>query len=78
MILILAFECIVGAVIILGTITQIMVPIYRGTKLFPMFRKTGELEGKIAEANTSLDEARLEKEEEKVKEKAAKEKEKEA
>ena len=44
------FEIATGAIIVLLAATQIVVPILRGTLLFPLFRKEHELETQLSRA----------------------------
>lgn len=44
------FEIAVGAIIVILAITQIVIPIFRGTLLFPLFRKEHELESQLSRA----------------------------
>ena len=44
------FEIATGAFIVLLAVTQIVVPIIRGTLLFPFFRKEHELESQLSHA----------------------------
>jgi len=75
MILVVAFEAIFSVMLICFVLTQIIVPIARGTKLFPMFSKVGKIEGEVAETKSEIDVAKMEKEVEVLKEEVKKEKE---
>jgi hypothetical protein len=44
------FEIAIGAIIVLLATTQIVIPILRGTLLFPLFRKEHELETELSRA----------------------------
>lgn len=44
------------ATVILMFITQVIVPLFAGTRLFPMFREKSPLAEKIEEAETELEE----------------------
>ena len=54
-------------------ITQVIVPIFDGTRLFPMFRKRGEIQEKLVIANEELRNVKLENEVKEVKGKIKKE-----
>ncbi len=60
MILIIAFEVLI--VVTLGwiLITQLSIPIIRGTKLFPMFRKEEKLKDELAELKQETIEKNIE------------------
>ncbi len=47
---------------LLFIVTQFLVPVILGRQLFPLFRKTSELETKLAEANQELHDKHLQKE----------------
>jgi hypothetical protein len=66
MLLIMAFEVIVATIIIWTLITQVLIPVYRGTKLFPFFRKEEKLRNEIEEVNQQNVEKGLENELKKI------------
>lgn len=45
--------------VILFAATQLVIPAWRGQKLFPAFRKQGELESELADAVQGQEEAQL-------------------
>lgn len=55
------FEFIAIVVIVMFIVTQMLLPSLSGGKLFPLFRKTGELEAELAEATQEVKDAKLEK-----------------
>jgi hypothetical protein len=44
------FEIAAGAIIVILAVTQMVIPILRGTLLFPLFRKEHELESQLSRA----------------------------
>lgn len=56
--------------------TQVIYPLWHGTKLFPMFRKRHKLEQNVTEVKETLDEVRIEKTVEEIKNQIEKEKKK--
>lgn len=66
MLLIMCFDILIGTVIIWTLITQVLIPVFRGTKLFPLFRREEKLRNEIEEANQQLVEKSLEDELEKI------------
>ena len=42
-------------------VTQVVLPLWQGTPLFPRFRREGRLQHELAEANENVTEAELEK-----------------
>jgi hypothetical protein len=61
---------------IMFVITQIVIPMYRGTLLFPAFRKRRKLEQMVEEAKEKLDEVKIEKTAEEIQKQIEKEKKK--
>ena len=57
--LILVIELVLLFLIFFTLITQVIIPAFKGTLLFPFFRKTAELEVKLAEAHQAEAEAVL-------------------
>jgi len=57
-------------------VTQITIPLFRGTPLFPFFKKEEEIKREISETKQELEEARLTTEKRKVEKEIEKEKEK--
>jgi len=53
------FEYVALLVLAYVIVSQVMVPALRGTKLFPWFRREGELMEKIIETNTKVREKQL-------------------
>ncbi len=53
-------EWVFSAVFILFILTQVVVPLWKGTKFFPFFR-TKSLEGELLDAKEQMEEVRLEK-----------------
>ncbi|OGF46573.1 MAG: hypothetical protein A2231_05925 [Candidatus Firestonebacteria bacterium RIFOXYA2_FULL_40_8] len=66
MIVIAAFEILLILGIVYAVFTQVLIPLYRGTLLFPVFRKRQELEQDIKKAKEERDERHLEKEAERI------------
>ncbi len=61
MILIIAFEVLIVVTLGWTLITQVSIPIIRGTKLFPMFRKEEKLKDELAELKQETIEKNIEK-----------------
>ena len=40
--------------LLMGAITQVLVPLYQGRRLFPLFRRTADLEWEMTVANEEL------------------------
>ena len=66
MIVIFVLETLFAVGLIYGTYTQILMPIYRGTVLFPFFRKRTVLEQEIRLAKEERDEKALKEEADKI------------
>ena len=62
MALLAALELFLLAALLLVTITQVAIPLLRGTPLFPLFREESRLEKELSEARQELEEAKLKKE----------------
>jgi hypothetical protein len=69
-------ECLVYVIGTVFVITQILIPTYRGTLLFPAFRNRRKLEQKVEEAKEKLDEVKIEKTAEEIQKQIEKEKKK--
>jgi hypothetical protein len=59
-VLIVITEAVIIMLLIYIVISQLLVPAYRGTKMFPFFRKERKLKEQIVEANQDLYEDELE------------------
>ncbi|MCC6934772.1 MAG: hypothetical protein IT406_03755 [Candidatus Yanofskybacteria bacterium] len=55
-------ELAIGVTIAVVTVTQIVAPLWRGTKLFPVFRRQGVLESALDQARQAKTESELERE----------------
>lgn len=55
--------------------SQVIIPVIEGTRLFPMFRKRGEIQEELVEAKEELGNAKLEQEVKNIKGKIKKERE---
>ncbi|MBI2100558.1 MAG: hypothetical protein HYT47_00870 [Candidatus Vogelbacteria bacterium] len=62
MILVWLFESALWVLIPAFVITQVIIPILRGTAIFPLFNRRRRLEAQLRRAREYADEARLEKE----------------
>jgi len=62
------FEIAAGAILVILAFTQIVIPILRGTLLFPLFRREHELESQISRARQEQLEIELQRELEKRRE----------
>ena len=62
MILVVLFELITAVLLLYLGVTQLVVPLWRGTPLFPMFRKEGHLRHQLSRVDEEVVEADLEKE----------------
>lgn len=60
MILLIVFEMLMVSVLVWTLITQISIPIFRGTRLFPMFRKEEKLKNELANINQEILEKNIE------------------
>ena len=69
MILIAALEIVFILALTYGVFTQVLIPMYRGTLLFPIFRKKRILEQDIRQAKEERDEKELQKEAERIRNK---------
>jgi len=67
MFFVVLFEIVIVIVIVVSTITQVVIPLWRGTAIFPIFHPERKLAGELAEANQEGREADLKKEIRKVK-----------
>lgn len=61
MILVALLELVVTAFLLYLGVTQVVLPLWRDTPLFPMFRREGHLQHELAEATEKVVEAELEK-----------------
>ncbi len=61
MILVTLVELVVVALLLYLGVTQVVLPLWRDTLLFPMFRREGRLQHELAEATEEVVEAGLEK-----------------
>ena len=61
MILVALVELVVAALLLYLGITQVVLPLWRGTPLFPIFRREGRLQHELAEATENVVEADLKK-----------------
>ncbi|OGN02421.1 MAG: hypothetical protein A2655_01680 [Candidatus Yanofskybacteria bacterium RIFCSPHIGHO2_01_FULL_43_42] len=61
MILVTLAELVVVALLLYLGVTEVVLPLWRNTPLFPMFRREGRLQHELAEATESVVEAELEK-----------------
>lgn len=61
MILVALLELVVTAFLLYLGVTQVVLPLWRDTPLFPMFRREGRLQHELAEATEKVVEAELEK-----------------
>lgn len=52
-------EIVLIVAVIIITITQLIIPAYRGQKLFPLFRRQGRLENELAEAVQEAEESKV-------------------
>ncbi len=52
-------EVLGGLLATLFVVTQMIIPAWRGQRLFPLFRKQGELERKLADAVQGQEDAKL-------------------
>lgn len=59
--IITVMEISLAALALLFFLTQVMLPAFRGTALFPMFRREGELEKSLSEAKQTIRERGIEK-----------------
>ena len=60
MILVALVELVVMALLLYLGVTQVILPLWRGTPLFPMFRREGRLQHDLTEATEKVVEAELE------------------
>lgn len=60
MILVALLELVVAAFLLYLGMTQVVLPLWRDTPLFPMFRREGRLQHELAEATEKVVEADLE------------------
>ena len=60
MILVALMELVVAAALFYLGVTQVVLPLWRGTPLFPMFRREGHLQHELTEATENVVEAQLE------------------
>lgn len=67
MLFIWSLEILFVSGLVYGAFTQILIPVYNGTVLFPYFRKRAVLEQKIRIAKEERDEKNLKEEAEKIK-----------
>ena len=61
MILVALAELVVTVLLLYLGVTQVVLPLWRDTPLFPMFRREGRLQHDLAEATEGVVEAELEK-----------------
>ena len=61
MILVVFLELVVTAFLLYLGVTQVVLPLWRDTPLFPMFRREGHLQHELTEATENVVEAELEK-----------------
>lgn len=64
------FELALAVLVVLAGITQIVLPLWRGTPLFPLFRTERKLEAELEEAREEVVEADLRKQIEETRRKA--------
>lgn len=57
LLLVLEFTTVVLAILLI--LTQVLLPAYRGQKLFPLFRAQGKLESKLAEVIQEQEEEKV-------------------
>ncbi len=60
MVFLTLLELVFSAVFLLFILTQVVIPLWKGTKFFPFFR-TKSLEGDLLDAKEQMEEVRLEK-----------------
>jgi uncharacterized membrane-anchored protein YhcB (DUF1043 family) len=70
------FEFLIYILLAYGLVTQVVIPLQRGTLLFPAFRKRRKLEQKVEEVKEKLDEVKIEKTVEEIQNQIEKEKKK--
>ena len=70
------FEFLLYVLITYAVVTQVVIPMYRGTLLFPAFRKRRKLEQAVEIVKEKLDEVKIEKTVEEIKNQIEKEKKK--
>lgn len=59
---ILFLQVVSSILLVLFAFTQVVLPLFRGTKAFPMFRKEGALLDELAEARQATDQRSIMKE----------------
>lgn len=60
------FEVVTIFLLLVGIVTQLIVPAFKGTSYFPLFRKSGKLQADLADAHQEMDDIRLAQEVEKL------------
>ena len=60
MIIVYAVEFVLLSILVVGTTTQVIVPLWKGTPIFPMFRRQQTLERELSRARGESVEAELE------------------
>jgi len=60
MLVVYVLEFLLYAALVFGLGTQVIVPLWKGTVLFPIFRKQGKLERVLTRAREETEEASLE------------------
>lgn len=60
-------ELLIITIVGCGFLSQVILPIYKGTKMFPLFRREQKLRGELAEAKQEQQEKEIEKKIEQVK-----------
>lgn len=54
-----AFEVIISIILVIVFVTQVILPLYRGQRVFPLFRAQGKLEAKLAEVTQEAEEEKV-------------------
>lgn len=58
--MLIALEMVAAVILVVGAFSQIIAPLWRGTKLFPAFRRQGTLEAQLDAVRQEQTEAELE------------------